>query len=82
MGIRLIIEGNTAYEIDEDCLAARQEIWDSDSEEKPRENQEERRRAKNYIKPLPYFSDCPDRGFMIKFKKELRVEEEFQLTEK
>lgn len=34
-------------EIDEDCLAARQEIWDSDSEEKPRENQEERRRAKN-----------------------------------
>ena len=47
MGIRLIIEGNTAYEIDEDCLAARQEIWDSGSEEKPRENQEERRRAKN-----------------------------------
>ena len=45
MGIRLIIEGNTAYEID--CLAARQEIWDSDSEEKPRENQEERRRTKN-----------------------------------
>ncbi len=47
MGRKLIIDGNAVYEIDEDCLAARQEIWDSDSEEKPRENQEERRRAKN-----------------------------------
>ena len=47
MGIRLIIEGNTAYEIDEDCLAARQEVWDSASEEKSQENQREGQDTKN-----------------------------------
>lgn len=39
MGIRLIIEGNAAYEIDEDCLASRQESHDSSPEEIPRESQ-------------------------------------------
>ncbi len=29
MGIRLIIEGNAVYEIDEDCVACRQENRDS-----------------------------------------------------
>lgn len=47
MGIRLIIEGNTAYEIDEDCLAARQEIWDSVPEDKSQENREEHYDTKN-----------------------------------
>lgn len=47
MGIRLIIEGNTVYEIDEDCLAARQEIWDSAPEEENGEYQGECHDTKN-----------------------------------
>ena len=73
MGIRLIIEGNTAYEIDEDCLAARQEIWDSDSEEKaPGKIRRNAAAQKIRSNRSPIFLIDPDRGFMIKFKRELR----------
>lgn len=50
MGIRLIIEGNAVYEIDEDCLACRQENRDSVPVlQKKQENQAQNRD----------FSDCP-----------------------
>ncbi len=39
MGIRLIIEGNAVYEIDEDCLACRQENQEEVQAEKHPENQ-------------------------------------------
>ncbi|MBS6518652.1 MAG: hypothetical protein KH353_10775 [Clostridium sp.] len=50
MGIRLIIEGNAAYEIDEDCLACRQKSQDGVSTETFRENQRQNED----------FSDCPE----------------------
>lgn len=47
MGIRLIIEGNAAYEIDEDCLARRQEEQDSVPEDALQQDQRESRNTEN-----------------------------------
>lgn len=51
MGIRLIIEGNAVYEIDEDCLACGQENRDRISEDILQNKQENQ--GQNW-----YFSDC------------------------
>lgn len=47
MGIRLIIEGNAAYEIDEDCLACQQEDDRKGREEKKRIETGQRREEEN-----------------------------------
>lgn len=52
MGIRLIIEGNAVYEIDEDCLACRQENQDRVSAEILQKKQENQAQNRD-------FSDCP-----------------------